>query len=226
MNNARAMRVAEIMNDFRALQYHISRLQATPRQDEYYLEGYAWLRHSITEAQSVLAQQYAHDTQHPQGNAEVEKRMLKLYVLPKAVCWPYPDQKIQRSSRLSGRKPSTNAVVLCSLANWNRIIIDASIRRFQCQRAYMRAVLCWRWIDGRTAILQNRSANPADAAQAAQLLALDGQLRSVSTFLLRAVIVLFLLFSFQTPCVLCPLHRTRADLWENCVLLENVTRNP
>jgi hypothetical protein len=68
------------MNDFRALQYHIATLQANPRPEEYYLEGYAWLRHSIAEAQAVLAQQYQHDTQEPDGDPETEKSLLKLYV--------------------------------------------------------------------------------------------------------------------------------------------------
>jgi hypothetical protein len=74
------MRIAEIMNDFRALQYHIATLQATPRPEEYYLEGYTWLRHAISEAQSVLAREYNHEPQHPQGDPESEKSLLKLYV--------------------------------------------------------------------------------------------------------------------------------------------------
>jgi hypothetical protein len=79
------MRIAEIMNDFRALQYHIATIQVTPRPEEYYLEGYAWLRHSIVEAQAVLAQEYQHDPQHPEGDAEAEKSLLRLYVSPSTV---------------------------------------------------------------------------------------------------------------------------------------------
>jgi len=129
------------MNDFRALQYHIATLQANPRPDEYYLEGYAWLRHCVAQAQAVLAQEYNHDPQHPQGNPEAEKSLLKL------------------------------------------IIIDASMRRFQCQQAYMRAVICRRWVDARNAVLQGQAANPRNAAQAAELQRLDAQLRTDLTLI-------------------------------------------
>jgi hypothetical protein len=74
------MRVAELLNDFRSLQYHITTLQASPsRAEEYYLEGYSWLRHAIAEAQTVLTQEYTNDQQHPRGNVEIEKSLLKLY---------------------------------------------------------------------------------------------------------------------------------------------------
>jgi hypothetical protein len=81
VNNARAMRVAEIINDFRSIQYHIAALQVTPRAEEYYLEGYAWLRHCVAEAQAVLTQNYPQTGQDPQGDPEQEKSLLKLYVI-------------------------------------------------------------------------------------------------------------------------------------------------
>jgi len=136
LNQARAMRVAELLNDFRSLQYHITTLQARPRPEEYYLEGYAWLRQAVADAQTVLSQDYTHDTQHPRGDVEVEKSLLKL------------------------------------------IIIDSSVRRFQCQRAYMQAVICKRWIDSRNTVLRGRAADPTNAGQATQLQAVDVQLRS------------------------------------------------
>lgn len=60
VNEARALRVVEIMNDFRTLQIHISthlsRPQASPPNDEsYYEEGYVVLRQCHAEAQAVLA---------------------------------------------------------------------------------------------------------------------------------------------------------------------------
>jgi len=130
------MRVAELLNDFRSLQYHITTLQATPTADEYYLEGYSWLRHAIAEAQAVLAQEYSHDQSHPRGNVETEKSLLKL------------------------------------------IIIDSSVRRFQCQKAYMQAVVCHKWIGSRTTILQGRAADPNNSSQVVQLQAVDAQLQS------------------------------------------------
>jgi hypothetical protein len=74
------MRVAEIMNDFRNAQYHIASLQANPSPGEYYLEGYAWLRQCVAEAQALLNQAYTHTPQDPDGDDETEKSLLKLYV--------------------------------------------------------------------------------------------------------------------------------------------------
>jgi hypothetical protein len=81
-NNARAMRVAEIMTDFRNLQYYIAQVQANPPPEDYYLEGYTLLRACITEAQAVLASPYAYGTAtHPQGDPESEKSQLQAYVM-------------------------------------------------------------------------------------------------------------------------------------------------
>src|SRR5258707_2093965 len=153
------MRVAEIMNDFRALQYHIANLQANPRPEEYYLEGYSWLRHSVAEAQAVLAQDYNHDPQHPQGDAETEKSLLKLY----GSAFP-----ISFRGRCTASIPIVTAKGNFK-TNVHRIIIDASIRRFQCQWAYMRAVICSRWVDARNTALQGLPADPGNAAQVTSL---------------------------------------------------------
>lgn len=56
VNEARALRVAEIMNDFRTLQFHISQHQIdAPSQDEYWEEGYVVARQCAAEAQAILA---------------------------------------------------------------------------------------------------------------------------------------------------------------------------
>lgn len=62
-NEARALRVLEIMNDFRTLQVHITsmctRAEANPPdQASYYLDGYALLRQCNAEAQAILATNY------------------------------------------------------------------------------------------------------------------------------------------------------------------------
>jgi len=133
LNHARAMRVAEIMNDFRNSQYHIANLQANPSAEDYYLEGYAWLRQCIAEAQALLNQAYGHAPQDPDGDAETEKSLLKL------------------------------------------IIIDASVRRFQCQRVYMRALVCGKWAYDRGIILHGESPNTSNTPQ---LTANDAQFRA------------------------------------------------
>lgn len=72
------MRVAEIMTDFRNLQYYLARCQASPAPEEYYLEGYQLLRSCIVEAQAALATPYAYSpVQSPEGDAEVEKAQLR-----------------------------------------------------------------------------------------------------------------------------------------------------
>lgn len=67
---------------------------------------------------------------------------------------------------------------LGSTANTShRVITDASVRRFRCQRAYLRALAALRWVNGRNAILQGRTQL---SGHTAQLQALDLQLRTVS----------------------------------------------
>ncbi|KAK6365001.1 uncharacterized protein PV06_04449 [Exophiala oligosperma] len=59
-NEARAMRILEVMNDFRTLQIHISSLITRneahpPDRHSYYLDGYVVLRQSAAESQAILA---------------------------------------------------------------------------------------------------------------------------------------------------------------------------
>ncbi|KAI1608966.1 hypothetical protein EDD37DRAFT_133648 [Exophiala viscosa] len=62
-NEARAMRILEIMNDFRTLQIHINSLitrreASPPDQHSYYLDGYVVLRQCAAESQAILATHY------------------------------------------------------------------------------------------------------------------------------------------------------------------------
>ncbi|RMZ84382.1 hypothetical protein DV738_g610, partial [Chaetothyriales sp. CBS 135597] len=59
-NEARAMRVLEIMNDFRTVQHHLESLIArqesvAPDQESSYLNGYVLLRQCETESRAVMA---------------------------------------------------------------------------------------------------------------------------------------------------------------------------
>lgn len=58
----------------------------------------------------------------------------------------------------------------------DRIIVDAAIRRFQCQRSYLRAHAGMRWMDSRSKILRGQSPN---ASHLAALQAADNNLRMV-----------------------------------------------
>ncbi|KAF2006035.1 hypothetical protein P154DRAFT_570765 [Amniculicola lignicola CBS 123094] len=132
VNDARAMRVAEIMTDFRNLQYYLSQLRATPTAEEYYLEGYSLLRQCQAEAQAILDQPFSAGTTSPGGDAEQEKAQLRA------------------------------------------IIVDSAVRRFQCQRAYLRAHAGLRWQNSRNSILRGQKPN---ASHLALLQQADSQLR-------------------------------------------------
>ncbi|KAF2264971.1 hypothetical protein CC78DRAFT_216250 [Lojkania enalia] len=127
LNDARAVRVAEIMNDFRNLQYYLSQLRTSPTAEEYYLEGYSLLRQCTAEAQAILDAPFSSATTSPGGDAERERVQLKA------------------------------------------IIVDAAVRRFQCQRAYLRAHAGLRWMNTRNSILHGQQPNAShmNALQAA-----------------------------------------------------------
>lgn len=81
VNDARAMRIAELVNDFRNTQYYLSSFaQLQPVADDYYLQGYVLLREVVGGAASILAGEFAAE-RHPQGNAEKEKKQLQTYIL-------------------------------------------------------------------------------------------------------------------------------------------------
>lgn len=78
VNEARAMRIAEVMNDFQMLQQYLMQTQPNPPVDDYYEEGYELLRQCRTAAQAVLSAQYDHEPQQVSGGAgESEKRQLQ-----------------------------------------------------------------------------------------------------------------------------------------------------
>ena len=78
VNEARAMRVAEIMNDFHLIQQRMAQYQATPSPQDYHAEGYEVLRQCRAEAQAVLAAPFHNEfMQPPRGPGEAEKRQLQ-----------------------------------------------------------------------------------------------------------------------------------------------------
>ncbi|KAF2025708.1 hypothetical protein EK21DRAFT_116562 [Setomelanomma holmii] len=133
LNDARAMRVAEIMTDFRNLQHYLVQLRASPTAEEYYLEGYSLLRECTTEAQTILQIPFAGHNGAATGDPEQEKQQLRT------------------------------------------IITDAAVRRFQCQRAYLRAHTALRWMNTRNGILRGQKAN---ASHFAALQQADATLRN------------------------------------------------
>lgn len=81
MNEARAMRIAEILSDFRNLQHFIAGIRANPSAEEYYEQGYVVLRQCAAEAQALLAQPFDSHALEPDGDEEEEKAQLKQYVI-------------------------------------------------------------------------------------------------------------------------------------------------
>ncbi|KAF1848969.1 uncharacterized protein K460DRAFT_375717 [Cucurbitaria berberidis CBS 394.84] len=133
LNDARAMRVAEIMSDFRNLQHYLVQLRATPTAEEYYLEGYSLLRQCTAEAQTILQTPFSSNSGGATGEPERERQQLRA------------------------------------------IITDAAVRRFQCQRAYLRAHAGLRWMNSRNSILRGQKPN---ASHLSALQQIDAILRS------------------------------------------------
>ena len=78
VNEARAMRVAEVMNDFHLIQRRMSHFQATPSQDDYHEEAFVILRQCQAEARAVLAAPFQTELlQAPRGPDEAERRQLQ-----------------------------------------------------------------------------------------------------------------------------------------------------
>ena len=77
VNDARAIRIAEIMTDFRNLQHYLVQLRATPTAEEYYLEGYSLLRQCTSEAQTILQTPFSGSASSGSGDPESEKQQLR-----------------------------------------------------------------------------------------------------------------------------------------------------
>lgn len=146
------------MNDFRTLQVHITSLvtrtgaQPTKAADQY-LDGYVVLRQCSAAAQAILA------THYNPGNlgigdvgaipeTEVQKATLQRYVL---VTWSHGSSLTK-----------------------DRIILDASTRRFQAHKIYLRAAAAMRWV-----LLREQALGASPDKREAALSAIDGRLGQV-----------------------------------------------
>lgn len=86
VNQARAVRVAELINDYRTLLLHISQQQVDVPAEDYYEEGYTVLRECHAAAQQLLSANYQPCPVTGQGSAETEKAELQRY-LRKPASW-------------------------------------------------------------------------------------------------------------------------------------------
>lgn len=70
VNDSRAERVADLLSDFRNLQYYIAEAPTSPQsQDDYYTVGWAELRQCSLDGQYIL--NVAADTHVPTGRGGV-----------------------------------------------------------------------------------------------------------------------------------------------------------
>ncbi|KAF2273125.1 uncharacterized protein EI97DRAFT_190397 [Westerdykella ornata] len=85
LNDARAIRITEIVTDFRHLQYFLSQLRPTPTAEEYYLEGYSLLRQCTSEAHSILTTPFSVSAPAPGDDVERQKQQLRSVIVDAAV---------------------------------------------------------------------------------------------------------------------------------------------
>ncbi|KAJ5760936.1 hypothetical protein N7520_008092 [Penicillium odoratum] len=81
LNQARAVRVAELINDYRTLLLHISQQNVDVHPDDQYEEGYTVLRECHTAAQRLVSANYHPCPMTGQGNAETEKVELQRVII-------------------------------------------------------------------------------------------------------------------------------------------------
>ena len=78
VNQARALRVAEIINDYRTLLLHIPQQNVEATPEDYWEEGYVVVRECLAAAQELLASNYTPATVSGQANSdEAEKVQLQ-----------------------------------------------------------------------------------------------------------------------------------------------------
>lgn len=164
------MRILEIMNDFRTLQLHISshvtRAQANPPDEtSYYHDGYVVMRQCSAAAQAILATHFNPGNLGTQaggaGDGEVQKSTMQRSVIPTA-------HAAALSSHHLGNTTDEQS----------RIILDASTRRLEAHKIYLRAAAATRWAQMRQQVL--RGEKPS-SRHANALRAIDQRLRDVST---------------------------------------------
>ncbi|KAE8152655.1 hypothetical protein BDV25DRAFT_150533 [Aspergillus avenaceus] len=82
LNQARALRVAEIINDYRTLLVHISQQDVQVPGDDARQQGYAVIRESLAAAQALMSSNYTPVVPPAGGNdAENEKLELQRVIL-------------------------------------------------------------------------------------------------------------------------------------------------
>ncbi|KAI6868268.1 hypothetical protein KC338_g1889 [Hortaea werneckii] len=75
LNQTRALRVAEILNDYRNILDYLSAIRANPSAEEYNEDGYVVLRKCVTQAQALLSQPF-----RTQGGSRGDEEIIKAHL--------------------------------------------------------------------------------------------------------------------------------------------------
>ncbi|KAF1354926.1 hypothetical protein BDV97DRAFT_288931 [Delphinella strobiligena] len=111
VNHARAMRIAEIIADFRSLQHFLASIRMNPSADEYDEEAYIVLRQCAANANALLAQPFNPQSPSPQGDEEAEKIALQQIILDASVRRFKAQQIYLRASAALRWVASRNAIL-------------------------------------------------------------------------------------------------------------------
>lgn len=76
VNQMRASRIAQVMEDFRGLQHHIAQVKYVHSEHEKDGEGYKLLRECTNEGRDILKAPFSASSEPPQGNLDEEKVQL------------------------------------------------------------------------------------------------------------------------------------------------------
>ncbi|QIW95246.1 hypothetical protein AMS68_000764 [Peltaster fructicola] len=80
VNQARAMRVAEIVTDYRNIQTRISQIRASPTAEEYNEVGFALLRQCESEAREILAQPFPTDNNTARDEEQIKQQLRRIII--------------------------------------------------------------------------------------------------------------------------------------------------
>ncbi|KAJ5095377.1 hypothetical protein NUU61_004733 [Penicillium alfredii] len=111
LNQARAVRLAEIINDYRTLLLHISQQNVDAAPEDYWDEGFVVLRECLAAAQGLMSANYHPSPVSGQGNAETEKAELQRVILDSSAR-RFQAHKIYLRAAAARRWTMTRATIL------------------------------------------------------------------------------------------------------------------
>ncbi|RYP77458.1 hypothetical protein DL769_003412 [Monosporascus sp. CRB-8-3] len=189
LNEFRTARVAEVLSDFRTLQYYIAAAPVDPTNlDDYYTEGWAALRQCALDGQHIL--NVSADVTVPQtaGGEEEQARAELRQCVVSYNSHPHPPQipivllpfwQDKRTDEANTKAPNRPHLTSEDANSWFeppcRVLLDAYARRHEAQKIYLRQAAAQRWVEYREHVLQGQRPS---SSHRRQLRACDEQLRT------------------------------------------------